>query len=378
MVLMAAAWVPAKARAEVQVRLERTPSGGIQPQAVVDDRGWQHLIYFKGDPGAGDIFYTTRTPGSGGFSEPRQVNHRAGSAVAMGTIRGAQLAVGKNGRAHVIWNGSQKAAPDGDHHKAPLYYTRLKEDGTGFEPERNVITFAWGLDGGSSIAADRSGHVFVTWHASPPGNTEGEAGRAVFIARSTNEGVSFTPEEQANPEPTGACGCCGMKAFADMDGRVSILYRAAGEKVDRDQIWLMAEGPDAPFKVVYRHPWKIATCPMSSAWLSGGSRGMLAAWETDRQVHVARLRAGGLSVSEPVTAPGNGKRKFPVAIENALGEWLLVWAEGTGWGKGGRLAWQVFDAEGSPTRVQGETDGLPVWSLPTAMAEQDGTFTIIY
>src|SRR6266436_4986464 len=88
-----------------QVTVIRTPDNGIQPQAASDSKGVVHLIYYKGDPGAGDIFYVRRLPGQADFSKPLRVNSRPGSAIAMGTIRGAQLAVGKNGRIHVAWNG---------------------------------------------------------------------------------------------------------------------------------------------------------------------------------------------------------------------------------------------------------------------------------
>src|SRR5258707_15269901 len=97
----------------------------------------------------------------------------------------------------------------------PLLYTRLNDAGTAFEPERNLITYAAGLDGGSSVAADDQGNVYVAWHASKPGNTNGEAGRALFVAHSANEGKTFASEKLATRKPTGACSCCGMKAFAD-------------------------------------------------------------------------------------------------------------------------------------------------------------------
>src|SRR5882724_3753128 len=87
------------------VTLLRAPDSGIQPQAAVDAKGVVHLIYFKGDPKGGDIFYVRREPGREQFSDPLQVNHQPSTAMALGTIRGAQLAVGKNGRVHVVWDG---------------------------------------------------------------------------------------------------------------------------------------------------------------------------------------------------------------------------------------------------------------------------------
>src|SRR6516165_10924830 len=78
-----------------QVRLVKTPDGGIQPQALVDSKETLHLIYFKGDPAAGDLFYVRRVAKEARFSAPIRVNSQAGSAIAVGTIRGGRLALGK-------------------------------------------------------------------------------------------------------------------------------------------------------------------------------------------------------------------------------------------------------------------------------------------
>src|SRR2546428_14192571 len=96
-----------------KVTLMKTPNGGIQPQAAVDKKGVLHLAYFKGKPEAGNIFYVRREPGSEGFSNPISVNGAPDSAVAIGTVRGAQIAVGKGARLHVAWLGSGKARPKG-------------------------------------------------------------------------------------------------------------------------------------------------------------------------------------------------------------------------------------------------------------------------
>jgi hypothetical protein len=390
--------------ADQHVKLIATPDGGIQPQAAVDTKGVVHLIYFKGEPRAGDIFYARREPGSESFSKPIQVNSRPRTAMAIGTIRGAQLAVGKNGRVHVAWDGMGEGAsaqrPDAPHSdaqrsstpprshgprtpahdasddKKPLLYTRLNDAGTAFEPERNVISYAYGLDGGSSLAADPQGNVYVAWHAPKPGSTNGEAGRAVFVAPSTDEGKSFRRETLATSKPTGACGCCGMRAFADDSGTVYILYRAAAELTNRNEILLISRNHGADFEIAYSHPWKISTCPMSSASISQTPTDILAAAETHGRVFFIRVDPKTGQTSPPVSP--ETQAKHPVVVANSKGETLFVWAEGTGWNKAGAVAFQIFDKENKPLGDKRRAEGLKTWSLPTAFAESDGSFTVIY
>ncbi len=115
---------------------------------------------------------------------------------------------------------------------------------------------------------------------------------------------------------------------------------------------------------------------MSSASISETSREILAAAETHGRVFFVRLDPKTGKVSSP--ASPNTKAKHPVAIGNSRGEVLLAWAEGTGWNKGGSVAWQLYDGDGKPISAKGHADGLKPWSLPTAFAESDGNFTIVY
>ena len=110
-----------------------------------------------------------------------------------------------------------------------------------------------------------------------------------------------------------------------------------------------------------------------------GPSGVAGAWDTDGQIYFAKIKSGATDFTKPQSAPGAGaERKHPAIAFKARGDMILVWTEGTGWQKGGALAWQVFDQAGKPTEEKGRIDrGIPVWGLPAAVATDAG-FTIIH
>src|SRR5258708_11033421 len=114
-----------------RIRLLRMPEGGLQPQTAIDERGLLHLVYYTGDAHQGDLFYVRSSNFGANFSPALRVNSQPGSAVAAGTIRGAQIALGKSGRLPVAWNGSMQPAPqaplipDPPTTGMPSLYTRL-------------------------------------------------------------------------------------------------------------------------------------------------------------------------------------------------------------------------------------------------------------
>lgn len=358
------------------IRLMRVPAGGIQPQAALDPQGTLHLLYFVGDAAGGDLFYVRRDWKDDNFSKPIRVNQQHGSAMAIGTIRGGQLAVGKNGRAHVAWNGP--VPKGGDYLRAPMLYTRQTEDGSGFEPERDVITQARGLDGGGSVAADPRGQVWVFWHAHKPGAAPGETNRAVFVAHSVDEGGHFGRERAVLETPTGACACCGMRAFADVRGNLFASFRAARDMTHRDQTIVFAEANQPEFKVLFSHPWEIGTCPMSSTSFASSPTRVLVAWETSSNVFFARMDPRSGQAEPPAGPAAATSRKHPVAVGNRRDEVLMTWTEGTSWGKGGEIAWQTFSGTGQPLSEIRRAPDLPAWSLVAAVALPDDQFLITY
>ena len=127
---------------------------------------------------------------------------------------------------------------------------------------------------------------------------------------------------------------------------------------------------------------------MSTFSLAGYTYGWLAAWETKGQVFYAHIERPGKLVRR-VAAPGKGgKRKHPIVCYNGR-EILFAWTEGMGWGKGGAVAWQLYDGvndgKDTPrknsrwfTSCSGRVDGVPPWSLISAARVSDSQFVLFY
>jgi hypothetical protein len=359
------------------VAVIRTPEGGIQPQVATDRDGTIHLVYFKGDAAHGDVFYT-RISSDARFAPAIRVNSTAGSAIATGSVRGAHLAIGSHRRVHVAWMGSaQTHAPAGP---APVFYARMSDDGRAFEPQRNLTrNQSIGPDGGA-LAADAAGNVYVTWHALLTGG-KGEADRRLLLARSRDDGRTFAPERAISDPAAGACACCGTGTFVDHDGTVYALFRSAREAIHRDTFLLRSTDRGTTFTSQNLHPWEINACPMSTYAFARGPAGsaIAAAWETGGEIYWTRIDARTGNPSRLI-AVGRAEKnqKHPASAIDGNGRTMVAWSEGTGWSRGGAVAWQIFDPGGHPIGARGSVPALPAWGLVAVYARSGGGFTVVY
>jgi len=369
---------PAHAETASVIETLRVPDRGIQPQIRTDSRGRVHMIYFKGDPMRGDIFYVRSDDAGVTFTTAIRVNSQPNSVIAIGTVRGPHIGLGRNDRVHVAWMGSNLAEPKPGPKSIPMLYSRLNDAGIEFEPQRNLIQKHAGLDGGGALAADSEGNVYVAWHA--PDGGEGEAHRYVWISRSHDDGKTFEAETAAFSTQTGVCGCCGINIEIAPKDRVYILYRAAREMVNRDAVLLASEDRGVTFKPLITDPFKSGTCAMSTFRFAESADSTLVAWETQKQIRFVQLRPGDRSPGELASVPGKGgDRKHPAVAANKNGEFIVAWAEGTDFNKGGSVAWQVFDRDGKPeSGKSGRAAGLPASGLPAVFVTKDGTFKIVF
>jgi hypothetical protein len=364
---------------EPTVSVLRTPRDGIQPQ-VVEKGGIVHLLYFTGNAAGGDLNYVWSRDHGRTFSEPIRVNSQAGSAIATGNMRGGQIAVGRCGEVHVAWTGSGSAMPRAASNSAPVLYSRMNTAGTAFEAQRSLNQASWGADG-VTLAADSANSVYVIWHAQPP-NGKNESDRRVWMAKSADGGRTFGGEKAIYGNSTGVCGCCGSRALAAPDGSLYILFRSATQLVHRD-IWLLSSADHgASFNGSDVSQWNIGACVMSTAALLHTSAGILAGWESKRQVYLGRVAQGsnkiGTSIGAPGPSPEKDNRKYPALAVNSRGQILLAWTEHMAWKKGGSAAWQVYDKGLQPEGKEGTAEGVPVWGIPATFARPDGSFVVMF
>jgi hypothetical protein len=160
-----------------------------------------------------------------------------------------------------------------------------------------------------------------------------------------------------------------MAMFCDSKGIVRALYRSATGGIHRDIFLVTSLDHGRSFDGRKLHTWDLNACPMSSMAFSEGSGMVAGAWETGGQVYFENLiQPNGV----PLSAPGEGKgRKHPRIAIASNGEMLMAWTEGTGWQRGGSLAWQVFGLNGQPIGDMPMQPGVPVWSLAAVVAKAE-------
>ncbi len=301
--------------ADTKVKLIKTPNDGIQPRVIADASGLIHLIYYQGDAQSGNIYYTRRDAGDD-FTTPGRINSIPDSAVAMGTIRGAQFALDRHNRIHVVWNGSRNSTPE-NQHGPPMYYARMEVDGSAFEEQR-IISGNWPVDGGGAVAVDASDHVFIFWHSGEEG--AGETNRNIFARISTDRGTRFGSETVISPEGAGVCGCCAMQATVDSKNNVYVVYRTARNGKQRDINLLMSQDSGVSFRDEILDKWTLEACPMSSMSFCETDKSMLVGWETEQQVRFLPIDLESLKTGEVMTPSDKAKSmKHPVFASSSDG-----------------------------------------------------------
>ncbi|HEY9719633.1 MAG TPA: hypothetical protein V6C69_19295 [Trichormus sp.] len=352
------------------VKLIHLPAGATQPQAIVDAAGTIHLMYYKGNQYHGDLFYvkaSTSAPDS--FSPEVRINSVPDSACALGTIRGGKLALGRNNRIYVVWNGSPRTAKNGT---LPFFFSQ-SADGKAFTPQRNVIQGKEFIDGGGSVTADDQGNVYLLWHAIATKNAAETTGR-IYMLKSGNDGATFGTARTIDKAGQGTCGCCSMSATA-YGGMIYVLYRASGAGTARNTNMLISRNGGATFSSECVQEWQSNVCPGTSFSIATASGDVVGAWETKGHLFFAKLADIPLHIK---AAPNGSEQRYPSLSLGRDGSTLLTWTKGAGWQKGGTLQWQAYDHDFHPVGSQGSSGDTPVWSFSSAVALNGNHYAIYF
>ncbi len=357
--LLLAAPGPLSAAAPAVV-VERVPDSGWQPKVKTDAGGMAHLAYLRGEAGKAEVVYRHRSATTTNWSDAVTVNSEPGSAIAVGSVRGVQLALGREGRVHFVWNGSGTAPlPTVG---SPLLYASLAKGNALPSKQRNLSGDTKFLDGGAAIAADPDGHVYVVWHAAPAG-AEGEVNRRVFVARSDDDGSRFAPPVPVSAAGDGVCGCCGLQAAVAGDGSLLVLYRrAATGGADRDMMLLRSGDHGDTWSRETVGAWHFNQCPMSTAEISVTPDGTWLGWENQGRIQIAPWNpVKGVGVIRDFVGSGH---KHPALAPGDGGNLVVAWTAGTGWQRGGTLEWSVSGDAGAG--LVESVPGVPVWGTVAA------------
>jgi hypothetical protein len=349
LLMVLAALGPLSGFGSERVRVASVPNNGQVPDAEIDRNGTIHVAFVAGQ----DAFYVSSTDEGKSFSTPIRINSEPGSVHPPNMYRGPDVALGKDGRVHVIWyvNAYQRKLPKD---QWGVFYSHLDPAQKAFAKSRNLNHKP---SDNYSLATDNKGNVNVIWMAGQ-----------VFVTSSTDNGETF---ETGAPIPSvDPCECCASRALFSPEGTLSIAYREKANNL-RDMHLLTRKDGQQMFtdQKISGTPWRITGCPMTGTFLSLAKNASLMAWETKGEISYARLNPAE-SVASPKEIKAGRRGKWPVALGAPDGSVLVSWKNGS------TLFWQLHDSADQPVgEVESQASRNP--HRHAGVVTKGGTFLLI-
>lgn len=285
--------------------------------------GTIHLLFDE----RGEPRYVKSTDDGATFSAPIAVVDEAARKPGLEFLTW-DLAVGKNGRVHVVMgtNAWKLKLPQ---EQWGLYYASLAPGAKAFSPVRNLNHKP---SEGYSLATGENGAVTASFLSGK-----------VYTMSSDDGGATFSNYAELNPliDP---CKCCTTSTTYGPDGRMALIYREETNN-ERDIYLVLADRNGRQTRTrISTTPWKLEACPMTYFTIRGTPTGYVTAWPTKGQIYFARLDKNGavLPPGEIATPGRSGMRTGVVALSASDGVSLVAWKNQD------VLGWQLYDARGEP------------------------------
>ncbi len=297
-------------------------AGGVSNPTVALQSDGAPLVAWVGQDG--NVF-VARHSADGTFGKPVRANDVAGEA-APHEQAPAQIAVGRDGHAYVIWQtripiaGRRFPASD-------LRFARSTDGGLTFEPARTINDDAGGQPTSHTfhdLYVDREGTVFASWidgrstesarrskpaghgtHGAPAAHVPGEPlGPEIRVARSTDGGNTFSASVVVDRD---ACPCCRTSLARAPDGTLFVAWRKIYAGDVRDIVVARSTDGGATFGAavrVHNDGWVYPGCPHAGPSIAVDSAGVLhVVWYTGAEgragLYLAASHDGGKTFGAP-------------------------------------------------------------------------------
>src|SRR5213592_4192663 len=227
-----------------RVNVIRAPGDAKVVKAQLGADGAIHLLLDAEDGPR----YVKSTNAGVSFSAPMTIVDAASQKPGL-KFQGEDLAVGKDGRAHVAMsnNAWKLKLPE---EEWGFYCASLAPGAKAFSPVRNLNRKP---SEGFSLAADDRGSVAACFLSGK-----------LFAMVSRDHGESFGASAEINPA-WNPCDCCTTSAAYGKDGKLAVLYREETNN-DRDMyivLWDQDRGAKPTRARISTTAWNIIGCPMT-------------------------------------------------------------------------------------------------------------------
>jgi hypothetical protein len=152
-------------------------------------------------------------------------------------------------------------------------------------------------EGLHSLAADASGNLFAAWL-----DSRGGKGVALYGARSTDDGRSWSKNVQIYQSPEGTiCACCHPSIAIDSSGQIAVMWRnwlggARDMYLTRSRDGAVFSKPER----LGRGTWRLNACPMDGGGIAIVQNRMVTAWRRDHEIFLASPGEKEVGIGEGV------------------------------------------------------------------------------
>jgi len=269
--------------------------------------------------GAGSAIYYSSSHDSGSTFDPPTKVAQAG-IIPLSRHRGPRIALA--GRTIVITAVAGHKPQEGAHaHGLPsdgdLLVWRSPDGGATWSPGKPVNDVPGSAtEGLHALASDGKNIVFAVWL-----DKRGSKGTRLYSSRSTDGGVTWSPNVQVYESPGGSiCECCHPSAAISPRGEIAVMWR---NSLDGSRDLYLTTSRDgvsfSPPRKLGNGTWPLNACPMDGGGLALSSSRTFTAWRRESNVFLDEP-------GRPEQQIGTGK---DIALALSADRAYVAWVEGT-------------------------------------------------